>query len=310
MANKFTDAVFKAKLTGTLKLVLYALAHRADNKTGRCWPSFQRIAEDSGIGRQTAVDAIASLLKMGLVEVVGLHNNEHGQPSNEYELCLDKLTELATSDEYAFRSKPRKKNHNGSRTGTGDELVREPGRTITGAVTQPVREPGGTITGDDNELSSQLSTKNTPENSAAAQNINISISHRSNSQSYSADAENLARLFHSLLDSNPHVKFIQKNWQQVFPRDIQILVETYGPDWTERIIRVSQATSWNKYILRSATLIEKAQELYELAVKLESKKTPAEQITPEPTYLQDETDEFGETETFTTVPVDDEEDFG
>jgi hypothetical protein len=302
MANKFTDAVFKAKLTGTLKLVLYALAHRADNNTGRCWPSFQRIAEDSGIGRQTAVDGVAALLKIGLVKVVGLHDNERGQPSNEYELSLEKLTELATSDEYAFRSKPRKKNHNGSRTGTGDELVREPGRTITGAVTQPVREPLRTITGDDNELINELPTENTSLNSAAAQNINISIPHRSNSHSYSADAENLSRLFHSLLESNPNVKFIQKNWQQVFPADIEKLVEGYGPDWAERIIRVSQTTSWSKYILRSATLIEKAPELYELAVKLERKKLPAE---------EDAGDEFGEAESFTTVPADDEEeDFG
>lgn len=298
MANKYTDAVFHARLTGIRKLVLWVLAQRADGDTGVCWPSYTRIAKDAGIGEQTAKDAVKFLLAAGLVTVVGKVPVRDTQLStNKYELQLDEIVALATSDKYAFKSQTRY----GSRTSMGDEPVREPSQLGTGAVHNSVREPLELGTGDDRKYFSNTPLNNTSTNTE----INYSISHRSNSQSYSADAENLSLLFHSLLESNPNVKFIQKNWQHIFPVDIEKLVEAYGPDWAEKIIRVSQTTSWNKYIIRSATLVEKAQEMYQLALKLDRKQTerPA-------SYPQSEEAEFGEAETFETVPVDDEEDFG
>jgi hypothetical protein len=113
MANKFTDAVFEAKLTGIRKLVLWALAHRADGNTGVCWPSFRRIAGDAGIGEQTAKDAVKFLLEAELIAVVGKVPVRDTQLStNKYQLQLEAIKELGSSDKYAFKSQTR----HGSRT--------------------------------------------------------------------------------------------------------------------------------------------------------------------------------------------------
>src|ERR1700743_2184759 len=141
------------------------MAHRTDNTTGCCWPSYKRIASDCGIGYQTAVDTVAVLLNIGVFKVVGLHENEYGQNSNEYQFDLSRLAELASSDEFAFKSKSRSHtrkggNHHRSRTGTGDELVRLPGPTGTAPGNQLVRFPGSTGTGTVLELFSKLSIEN------------------------------------------------------------------------------------------------------------------------------------------------------
>src|SRR5690242_14360381 len=101
MANKYTDAVFHARLTGIRKLVLWVMAHRADGDTGVCWPSYTKIARDAGIGEQTAKDAVKFLLHAGLVTVVGKVPVRDTQLStNKYQLQLGAITELALSDKY------------------------------------------------------------------------------------------------------------------------------------------------------------------------------------------------------------------
>jgi hypothetical protein len=315
MANKFTDAAFKAKLSSTKKLVLMCMAHRTDNKTGRCWPSYKRIASDCGIGYQTAVDTVRDLLRIGVFTVVGLHENANGQDSNEYQFDLSRLDELASSEEFAFKSKCRpnaRKSYNphGSRTGTGDELVREPGLTGTATGKQPPREPGLTGTGAVLELFSELSRENSSENSAAAQNINIENPQTMDSILYSAEAENLAKLFVSLLKANPNVKFVPNNWLQTYPVAIQQLIDDYGDSSAiEKIIRFSQTTKWAKYIVRLETLVKKAQDIWNQILTMEHKQHQREleqQVQPvEVSYLRQDEEKF-----VTTPAVEDDEDFG
>jgi hypothetical protein len=132
VANKFTDAVFKAQLPGIRKLVLWALASRTDNDSGECWPSFQRIADDCGVGRQTVVDAAAFLLDIGVISIAGKKGNVHGS-TNLWHLDLEKIMSLATDETHAYKS-PLRKPNNGSRTSTVAVVVREPLVAGTGAV--------------------------------------------------------------------------------------------------------------------------------------------------------------------------------
>jgi hypothetical protein len=313
MANKFTDAAFKAKLSGTRKLVLICMAHRTDNKTGRCWPSYKRIASDCGIGYQTAVDTVGDLLNIGVFEVTGLHKNEYGQDSNEYQFDLSRLAELASSEEFAFKSKSRPNarkngNHHGSRTGTGDELVREPGSTGTATGTDHHGSREATTTGAVLELlHSELPTINSSENSAAAQNINIENPLHGDSNSYSAEAENLSELFVGLLKSNPNVKFVPSNWQQTYPVAIQQLMEDYGGSSAiEKIIRFSQTTKWAKYIIRLETLVSKAQDIWNQILTIEYKRQQREEEQLAPAQASDLHSE----EETVQIQVEDDEDFG
>jgi hypothetical protein len=56
------------------------------------------------------------------------------------------------------------------------------------------------------------------------------------------------------------------------------MVEFYGLEWAEKIIRVSQDTSWSKYILSSTALVQKAAALYKWAQKLHAKDSAEEQL--------------------------------
>lgn len=52
------------------RLVLMALADRANKETGECWPSLERIAEDAGVSRETAKRATQALVTAGEISVV------------------------------------------------------------------------------------------------------------------------------------------------------------------------------------------------------------------------------------------------
>ena len=64
MANRFTDLVFEiTALKSTQKIVLWVLAHRAD-ENGRCFPSYKNIAKHAGVHKRTAALTIQELLTM------------------------------------------------------------------------------------------------------------------------------------------------------------------------------------------------------------------------------------------------------
>lgn len=60
-------------LTTSERCVLYVLETHvsyAERETGRCWPSWETIAECAGLGRSTVAGILAKLEALGWVEVV------------------------------------------------------------------------------------------------------------------------------------------------------------------------------------------------------------------------------------------------
>ncbi|SHE59476.1 Helix-turn-helix domain-containing protein [Desulforamulus putei DSM 12395] len=53
------------------KIVYIYLCRRADSES-RAWPSYDRIAQDCGISRDTAMRAVAKLVEKGLLEGKGV----------------------------------------------------------------------------------------------------------------------------------------------------------------------------------------------------------------------------------------------
>jgi hypothetical protein len=96
MANRFTDAVFHAqRIPLTEKAILWALAHRADNQTGECYPSIARIAQDAGASERTVTRTMKLLLRMGLVKITGKQRYRGGHAHNIYQVSLTGLQKLA-----------------------------------------------------------------------------------------------------------------------------------------------------------------------------------------------------------------------
>ena len=96
MANRFTDLVFEiTALKSTQKIVLWVLAHRAD-ENGRCFPSYKNIAKHAGVHKRTAALTIQELLTME-PRVLALIENYDGRDhrSKSYQLSLDALEKLA-----------------------------------------------------------------------------------------------------------------------------------------------------------------------------------------------------------------------
>lgn len=66
MSRQATDWAWSTKLRGPEKLVLLTLAHRA-NAEGVCWPSIDRIADDCGVSRRAAINALNALVAAHIV---------------------------------------------------------------------------------------------------------------------------------------------------------------------------------------------------------------------------------------------------
>ena len=104
MGFNYTDAVFQIKATefdvekedstevveytSTDHAVLNALANRAANETGICWPGFGRIAKDAHVSRSSVIRSIATLGELGFIKI-DPPNDE--RTSNTYTLNLEKL---------------------------------------------------------------------------------------------------------------------------------------------------------------------------------------------------------------------------
>lgn len=73
----------RGRLTPTELAVYVALTWRADGK-GFCWPSYATIAEDAGVSRRTAVNAIQLLVSKGLVETYQRRDSHGNVTSNGY----------------------------------------------------------------------------------------------------------------------------------------------------------------------------------------------------------------------------------
>jgi len=75
---------FAQDLPGMEKLVLLALANRADDR-GDCWPSMSTIAKDAGICRATVIRMVGKIERRGLISLVR-RTTAHGKSSHIYTL--------------------------------------------------------------------------------------------------------------------------------------------------------------------------------------------------------------------------------
>lgn len=96
MANKFTDLVFEiTALKSTQKIVLWVLAHRAD-ESGRCFPSYKNMARHAGVHKRTAALTIQELLTMEPLVLTLVENYDgRNHRSKSYQLNLEALKKLA-----------------------------------------------------------------------------------------------------------------------------------------------------------------------------------------------------------------------
>ena len=96
------DAVAALRdLRGPAKSVLFQLARRADEDTLESWPSVDRLAADSGLGRTAVNSALRSLIAAGVIEIV---TQSPGRTSNVYRLNL-------APQPYASRTAREANNH-------------------------------------------------------------------------------------------------------------------------------------------------------------------------------------------------------
>ena len=77
-------------MKGPAKCTGYALASRANNETGECWPSVELLAEDTGYTTRTVDRALADLREAGLVESMlrGLKEGQGGRTSSVHRLTV------------------------------------------------------------------------------------------------------------------------------------------------------------------------------------------------------------------------------
>jgi hypothetical protein len=128
MANKFTDAVFHAKVPAVDKAVLWALAHRTDNETGACYPSIKTIAKEAGCSVTITKEVIAYAVNIGLLSI---QNRKEGNRTlaNEYTISLKKLRWITRADE---RFLPNGETDQGTRASTAPSSLPAQGASRPG----------------------------------------------------------------------------------------------------------------------------------------------------------------------------------
>jgi hypothetical protein len=80
------ERALTAHLTGRQWAVLAAIAAYADKKTGEAFPSLDKIALKTGIGRADLPRIIAALVRAELIEVIRGGARTRGRPSNLYRI--------------------------------------------------------------------------------------------------------------------------------------------------------------------------------------------------------------------------------
>src|SRR5690349_10179005 len=72
------------------KVVLLALANRADPATGKCWPGLERLARESSVPERSLIRHIAALVRNGYVIRERTRDARGRQRNNVYYLLLDR----------------------------------------------------------------------------------------------------------------------------------------------------------------------------------------------------------------------------
>ena len=95
MGYKYSEKVLK-DVEGTSaseQLVLLALAHHANDKTGQCFPSIERLADETHLKRSTIFKCLNSLRDNGLLQWKSGGRKKSGRAlSNLYTLTLEKAS--------------------------------------------------------------------------------------------------------------------------------------------------------------------------------------------------------------------------
>jgi hypothetical protein len=129
MANKFTDAVFHAKLPALDKAVLWAIAHRTDNETGACHPSLKTVSKEGGACTTIVKQVIAYSVEIGLLERKARRDGNINL-ANEYVFSLPTLRWLERADS---RFVPDGETDQGARANLG-KLQPQGGKQLTGGL--------------------------------------------------------------------------------------------------------------------------------------------------------------------------------
>ncbi len=103
-----TKAVLESSKTkGPSRAILLALSIRADDD-GFCWPSFSRIAADSGVARRTVARCLPEIVALGELRVearsVPVETGGGRQTSNAYYLLLGSVTQSPPSHKVGTHS--------------------------------------------------------------------------------------------------------------------------------------------------------------------------------------------------------------
>lgn len=69
MSLEATKWAWRQQVKGTHKLVLLSLADRADDRNA-CYPSVERLVDDTCLNRKTIMEAVVALEQSGLIEVI------------------------------------------------------------------------------------------------------------------------------------------------------------------------------------------------------------------------------------------------
>lgn len=119
MSIELLNLAFNAKLTGSKKSVLIALADRA-NHGGYCYPSLVDIANRAGCTKRSVISAIKKLEAEGFISAI----RDHGRV-NKYIILIEKLS--TTSENQS----PVEVIHTGENTAKTGEIFVKSGETVT-----------------------------------------------------------------------------------------------------------------------------------------------------------------------------------
>lgn len=135
MSRKATDWAWRFPApSSTVKLVLLALADRADEKS-RCFPSIERLERDTGLNRKTIIKAIAKLCNAGALSDTGQRKGAT-QRVKVYRLN----TELETAPKTELFQK-RNDSKNGTLNSTKNGTLNSTKNGTQNQSVEPVIEP-------------------------------------------------------------------------------------------------------------------------------------------------------------------------
>lgn len=125
------DALAAGRVPGgaATALVLLKIANRAD-ENGVCWPSLDRLASDTGLGRRTVERAVAELVASGLVRKETRRDGAGKAMSNVYHL------DIALAERQAERQAER---HPDARIGQRNQSIRNPSKRVRAGAREGAR---------------------------------------------------------------------------------------------------------------------------------------------------------------------------